>query len=278
MPSKKERDFERKVKRLIEKADSLQEQEVKKAIRLLAEARREVAAAVASTEWQAYHLPQLKAAIDRALARFADQYGIELREMQRDFWEQGIDLVDLPMRTIGVVVAVPEIDATALAILQDYSSDLVKGLKDDAVKKINQEITMGIMGQKQPYEVMQQVGLNLTDKSIFKSIADRAEAITRTESGSVLNMASQARLNSAAQMIPGLEKEWRHSHVSRQPRPSHLALDGTHIPVDEDFLVGGIPMAYPHDPRGGAKNNVRCACYVVPYHARWEAVSTRLAA
>lgn len=254
----KEKIFQAKVKQLIRNAERLEDAEVRKVIRLLNTARRDVAATVASTEWQAYHLPQMKAAIERAMQEFGSQYGVDLREAQRSFWEQGVDRVDLPIRQVGIYAAIPEIDTTALAILQGYSTDLVDGLSSDALRKINQELTLGIMGQRSPYEVMQAIGRNLRDPSVFRSIAHRAETITRTEAGRVLEAAGQARLESATRVVPGLMKEWYYGHSPRMPRLDHMAAAGQKREVDEPFNVGGEELMYPKDPRGSAKNTVNC--------------------
>lgn len=270
--SKKEIAFQKKVDELIKQAQSLENAEVTKVIALLADARKEVAATVASTEWQAYRLPELKNAIDRALQSFGDKYGVELREAQRSFWEGGINVVEEPLRVVGVYAAFPAIDTTVLGILQGYGADLVKGLARDAAQRINNEITMGLMGQKTPYEVMEAVGANLKDKSIFKSIAARAETITRTEAGRVLEAASQARMSDAAKLVPGLQKQWMHGQYVRAPRPSHVAAEGQIRNVDEPFDVGGEKLMYPRDPAGSPGNTINCSCYTVPYHPDWGSV------
>ena len=258
MATNRERAFQRKVAELVRRAGRLEDAEVKKIVRLLAAARKEVAAAVASTEWQVYYLPQLKGAIERALQEFGMKYGVDLRDIQRGFWEYGIDRVDLPLRTAGITAAIPEIDTAALSILQGYSTDLVEGLTKDAIKRINTEITLGIMGQKQPYEVMKAVGRNLKDKSIFRSIAHRAEVITRTEAGRVLEAASQARKEAAARVVPGLQKQWFYGHSPKMPRLDHMAVDGQVRDVDEPFDVGGEKLMYPKDPAGSARQTINC--------------------
>ena len=270
--SKKEIAFQRKVDELIAKAQNLENAEVTKVITLLSDARKEVAATVASTEWQAYRLPEFKNAIDRAMQQFGDKYGVDLREAQRSFWEDGINMVDAPLREIGVYASFPAIDTTVLGIMQGYGADLVKGIAKDAALRINNEITMGLMGQKTPYEVMEAVGANLKDKSIFTSIAARAETITRTEAGRVLEAASQARLEAAAGLVPGLQKQWFHGENVRVPRPSHLAVVGQIRNVDQPFDVGGEKLMYPRDPAGSAKNTINCSCYTVPYHPDWGSV------
>jgi|GEM_PF-709267 len=268
--SKKEIAFQRKVDELVKRANRLEDAEVKKVIQILADARKEVAATIASTEWQAYRLPQFQAAIERAMQEFGDKYGVELRDAQRSFWETGIEMVDLPLRQVGIMAAFPAIDTTALAILQGYGADLVKGLARDAALKINNEILMGLMGQKTPFEVMQAVGRNLKDKSIFTTIAARAETITRTEAGRVLEMASQARLEAAAGLVSGLQKQWLHGEFVRQPRISHLAAAGQIRDVGKPFDVGGEKLMFPRDPAGSAKNTINCHCYTIPYHPDWD--------
>lgn len=258
MATAKEKAFQKKVNALIKNAGTLEDAAVKRVIVLLSNARKEVAATVASTEWQLYHLPQMKAAIERALESFAGQYGVTLRDAQREFWEAGIQMVDLPLSTVGIAAALPQIDMTALSIMQGYSSDLVTGMSKSAVQKINQELTLGLMGQKSSYEVIQAVGRNLKDKSIFKSIAQRADVITRTETGRVLEMASQARKEEAAIVVPGLQKQWYYGHSPKMPRLSHQMADGQIRDVDQPFDVGGEKLMYPRDPAGSAQNTIKC--------------------
>lgn len=267
--NKKEIAFEKKVNELIAKAQEQKDAEVMRVIRLLADARKEIAATVASTEWEIYRIPEFKAAIDRAMQQFGDKYGVDLRDAQRDFWETGIEMVNVPLRTVGIYTALPAIDTMALIESQKYSTFLVDNLGRDAAAKIYNEITMGLMGQKTPFEVMRAVGRNLKDKSIFTSIAARAETITRTECGRVLETASQLSLEAAAKVVPGMQKQWVHGTGSRIPRPSHDAAHGQVRDVDKPFDVGGTKLMYPHDPAGGAKETINCSCYSIPYHPDW---------
>jgi len=254
----KEQIFQRKVKGLIRQADRLEDDAIKRAIRILNDARKEVAATVASTEWQAYHLPQMKSAIERAMTEFGAKYGVELRDIQRSFWEHGVDRVDLPLREVGIIQAIPEIDMTMLSVMQDFSADLVQGLSRDAIKKISQELTLGLIGNKSPYEVMGAIGRNLKNKSIFKSLRHRAETITRTEAGRVLEAAGQARKEAAVKVVPGLQKQWLYGHSPKFPRLDHMAADGQIRDIDKPFDVGGEQLMYPRDPAGSAKNTINC--------------------
>ena len=249
---------DKEIKRLIKAAQEAEDKAAAQVIRSLAETRRDVAAAVASTDWQLYHLPQLKAAVERALNEFGRRFGVDLQEFESSFWEMGIEHVDGPLRTVGVVAAIPEIDVTALTALKEYGLDKVEGLTKDAIAKINNELSLGLMGEKQPYEVMKAVGRNLKDKSIFRSIMHRAETITRNETGRALEKASQLRKEAAAKVVPGLQKQWFYGHSPKMPRLDHLAAAGQVRDVDEPFRVGGEDLMFPRDPAGSASNTINC--------------------
>ncbi|MCE5212983.1 MAG: hypothetical protein LLG40_15685 [Deltaproteobacteria bacterium] len=260
--------YDNKVKALIAKAESMGDDQVAKAIAQLNAARKKVAATVGKTDWQLYQLPKLKAAIDGAMADFATQYGKDLKTGQKDFWAFGQEMVDQSLNVVGISAVLPAIDTAMLVAMQNYSRSLVNSLGADAASKIYNEMAMGLMGQKTPFEVMQAVGNNLTDKGIFSSIAARAETITRQECGRILEAASQARMEAAAEVVPGLKKQWQHG-VSRVPRMSHIAAVGQIRDVNEPFMVGGEALMYPRDPAGSPGNTINCSCYTVPYMDGW---------
>jgi len=260
--------YDIQVKKLIAQAESMTDTQVAKAIRQLNIARKQVAATVAETDWQLYHLPQLKKAVDSAMQDFASRYAKELSADQKEFWSFGQEMVDAPISTVGITAVIPAIDTAMLVAMQSYSTHLFESLGADAAGKIYNEMAMGLMGQKSPFEVMQAVGGNLKDKGIFNSIAARAETITRQECGRVLEAASQARMSAAAEVVPGLKKQWQHG-VSRVPRLTHIAAVGQIRDVNEPFNVGGEALMYPRDPAGSPKNTINCSCYTVPYMAGW---------
>jgi len=264
--------FKKKIDELIKKAQDMEEAEVKRVLAMLESARKEVAAQVASTPWQAHHLAELKQAVDRAIVDFRVQWSAAISDHLTASWAHGIDMVDLPLREIGIFAAIPEIDTTALSIMQDFSADLVNGLTDEAKKKINNELTLAFMGQKTPYEAMEAIGRNLEDKNIFTNISKRSETITRNEGNRVLEAASQARKKKASKVVTGLKKQWKHSFFGiKEPRPSHVMAHDQIRDVDEPFDVGGEELMQPLDPAGSAENTINCHCYSVPYIPDWEA-------
>lgn len=260
--------YDREVERLIAQAERMGDREVVKAIRLLQEARRRIAESVAVTEWDLYHLPRLKSAVDDVMSEFAARYSTELINDELHFWNFGQTMVDKTLAAAGISMILPAIDPALLTAMQGYSDHLVVSLGRDAAAKIYNEFAMGLMGEKSPYDVMRAVGRNLKEPGIFKSIAARAETITRQECGRILAAASQARMEKAAEAVEGLQKIWRHG-VSKVPRMTHIAAIGQARPVNEPFTVGGEALMYPRDPAGSPGNTINCSCYTVPYMEGW---------
>ena len=92
----------------------------------------------------------------------------------------------------------------------------------------------------------------------------RARRIARTETVKVENY---GQLEGFRQTEFVELKGWLCAFVELS-REAHMAADSQYsaapIPLDEDFIVGGMPMAYPGDPRGGAAQVCNCLCDVFP--------------
>ncbi len=89
----------------------------------------------------------------------------------------------------------------------------------------------------------------------FRSIIER---LARTEATAAYNVQKMERQRRAGYAL----KRWVAHHDNRT-RASHLAVSGTTIPANQDFVVGGYAMAYPGDPRGPASQTANCRCVLV---------------
>lgn len=89
----------------------------------------------------------------------------------------------------------------------------------------------------------------------------RAMRIARTEVHMVSNYSTQAAVKSTRLET---EKEWV-AFIDDRTRTDHIKANGKRVAMDRDFKIGGALMAYPGDPRGGAKNVIHCRC-VLLYH------------
>jgi len=258
MTTRREQTYDRRLKELIEKAGKLEKREIERALNLLESVQKDIAAQVATTEWQAQHLPQLKAAIENSIESFSQQQLAAQQDALLNSWNLGIDMVDGPLSSAGIQFFAPEIARETLEILQGYSADLVGGLGKDFTKKVNNEITMGLLGGKTPFEVMQAIGTELEGKNVVGSIARRAETITRTEMGRVQSASRQARMNGVVNGVTEPDMRWKKKWIwSGKPkgRITHMALDGVVVDLDEDF-AGGWP--HPHAPGMPAAETINC--------------------
>lgn len=255
----------------------MENEAVNRIIILLEDTRREIIERItnAATSWEAYQLPRLKAEIERELQNFRFMAIHETSLIQSEFWTHGIFLVESPLLTMGFTRMLPSIDPILLGILQDYSADLITGLTADAIKRVNGELTRALLGKKTPYDAMQAIGQNLDGKSVFSSVAKRAEVITRTEGSRCLEAAHQARRENAGELIPGLKKVWRHGLYVKHPREGHVAADGYTVDYGKPFLIAPIiggdieEMMYPKDPAASAANTINCDCYTEDWHENW---------
>lgn len=170
--------------------------------------------------------------------------------------------LEVPLSWMGVS---PTLVRTSAA----YVADLVTGLSSDARQRITREVRLAALGGMSSSDLIDRIGRNLTDPSVFGTIATRAEMIARTEVSRVRSMAYAEQATEAAGRYPGMLKKWVHSSSAPgatafqagRARPNHVrvaALDP--IPMDQAFDLGSVTAMYPHDPSLPAKEVVGCRC------------------
>ncbi len=112
-------------------------------------------------------------------------------------------------------------------------------------------------------------GLTLTEiaRNIEKKVRPitrtRAATIARTETHNAAGFAhhkyyKQVATDYGSKML----KRWGATNDPRT-RSAHSLANGQIREMDEDFDVGGLPMAHTGDPRGGARNNINCRCVII---------------
>ena len=108
----------------------------------------------------------------------------------------------------------------------------------------------------------QRLGLN--KRNIASNIANkfteisqgRAKTIARTETSNATNITT----NETAE-YSGMEyKIWVHTGSGSHDRPSHLAMDGEKVKIDEEFSIGAM---FPHDTTLPASEVVNCGCVCI---------------
>lgn len=261
-------DFDADLQALTDAVGKTSDETAKRILDILRESQKKLAGELATTEWGAHHLEEMKKATADLMNEFSARVSDDFGKVYAEVWEDVPALIDGAMAAAGVpmdmMAAAPALSASQAEIMAGYSADLITNLAADAVKKINTALTMGVLGGKTLNEVMAEIGKNLTDSSVFGSIATRAETIARTELGRVFSAAREGRMKGIMEIMDArfphvkVYKMWLHSgKPKKNARPRHRALDRQIVPADEDF-PGKIP--YPHAPGLPASEVVNCGC------------------
>ncbi|PID03609.1 hypothetical protein CSV67_02920 [Sporosarcina sp. P2] len=188
-----------------------------------------------------------------AADEFAALYGVEAATFLTLTTE---GLAKVIMESIDEDVPFQTLSKRTTNWVESWSTELGEIMQLNTHKAIESELIAAI----QNGESIQQAELRLKDLPEFDR--KRARATARTE---ILAASSQANWESFMQS-PAVEgKKWKHSGSKKSvPRPSHVAMDGEVVGVDELFLVDGEFGMYPRDTTFSAKNRVNCGCVIGP--------------
>lgn len=241
-------------------------------IDLLGELRAEVVATIAEVDSPSRAMyERTLGQIDEAIRRFIERYRADVARLQGQGFNLGIALSQAPLVAGGVAVGVGAISDDLIDIATQFSADLIGGIGADLRKRINNELVGVLVGAQTPGDAVRKIGRNLHDPNHFRTIGARAQAIVVTEIGRVQALASQARQNELAGIVPGLRKRWVHARVG-EARQAHLAADARYgfsgaigpIPVDANYSINGHAARFPRDPSLPASESVHCRCQSVP--------------
>jgi len=151
--------------------------------------------------------------------------------------------------------SVETLDAIRAKTVKIVTTTITPHLRDELLAKIESSINAGFTIDETAHDL----GFLNTN---WRTIA-------RTETFDVMNAGSRNQvMNEAAEFGADIVKFWQHSGNTHNPRISHLAAADQYnqdsaIPVDEPFIVNGIPMQMPHDPDAPAEEVVNCGCTAV---------------
>ena len=254
---------------LAKQANRLEDEAVRRAVRLLQEALREINQRVLTAEgWRLSNLENLQHQVNAILEWYREQVTVAFSDIQASAYRLGAQSVDEPLRVSGISPTPTRLSPAVIAVLQGFSANLITKITEEVRTSINATLAQSMLGPMSPFEAQRRISeiVGAKDKlSELTGISARAEAIFRTEVGRVYSISTQARLMQVAETAPDIEKGWIATGDHRT-RSGHLDAHGQRVKVDEPFEVAaerGGPkekLMYPRDPRGSPANTINCRC------------------
>lgn len=279
--------FAQDIQQLIDERDRLTDEAVARVLFLLEELHQQVLARIAAQpDPSSTMLLGLRRELEQLISQFESQLASSVSGYQVRSWDLADTAVSAQMAATSVHVGIVGVSTETLTIMQGYSATLIRGLTEEALRRINTEIQLASLGGRSFEDLVRNIGRNLDDPSIFGTIRARAETIARTEVGRAYELGSRVRGNQVAQTLPGLRKRWLHATGMMppgklpkgmyQPRASHVALHKVTIPWDAKFNVGGYEADGPMDPSLPARESINCKCTTVLDFSALEDTSLRM--
>lgn len=271
---------------------ALEDETVRLMIASLKTLRERIAVSLSTAQdFKAAHLSALMGDVDRAIDTFQAQLAAGLRGEFAQVYQAGGESVIAPLKAAGFQEFFYQPNPAQLNAVMDFSAALVQNITSDLRGKINTQIRLSILGERTPVDAMRAItdALGIEARAgvwglrkrpeVVKGIAARSEAIVRTETTRVHNLATQSQLQAQAQQESGLLKGWaavgdmrtRYDHLQ-----AHREYGRNPIPVNEPFIVGGEALMFPGDPTASAQQTVNCRCRQFVVHPDVGVISTPL--
>jgi hypothetical protein len=138
------------------------------------------------------------------------------------------------------------------------ATDKANSIAATATSDVRRAIEKGLTNGKGNREIARDIA------KVSGLTSSRALTVARTETHGAAMYASET-IAKQAQTDFGIKltKHWI-STLDARTRDAHAAMspdDG--VDMNGDFIVGGVPMSRPSDPRGGAANVINCRCSLV---------------
>ena len=268
-------------KRAQEEARRRRKQEIADAqartTRLLEQARRQVLADVADTDWERYFVPRLTAAIDRQLEQWRRDQTEGLQRDMSSLWTLGEEMTLSTVSAMGIELGLPEIPTSLLLAMQQKAGQRISGLANFAGDQVDREIASILLAGKPREEAIAAIGKSLTSgaregykpEGIFGTVNARARFIAQQELGTVYAKAQDLRRDQVVKHAPDLQKVWVHDGHPFKPRPDHVAMHGQRRDQDEEFSNG---LMFPRDPQGDIAETAGCTCDTFLYRPEYGSV------
>ncbi|MCA9775633.1 MAG: minor capsid protein [Candidatus Eremiobacteraeota bacterium] len=211
------------------------------------------------TDWGLFWIPRLIRSVDDIVKKISQEAGATLASMLAESWTLGAELVDGTLQAIepDVSLSSPRLDKIALTTLAPFSAQLITKIDEETRHQVDRAIRRNVALGESPSVLMKTLQTKLDGKpSPFKSVAYRAELITRTEVARAQTLGREARMQSYAAEFPDLFQgedrfQYKFITVQRGPYPCKICapLDGTVWDIDD-----------PERPNPPTSTHANCRC------------------
>lgn len=191
--------------------------------------------------------PDVVRAIQRLESETLGRLTTETRETVRQVVQRGIEQGVSPIETARQLRSVIGLTPAQEQIVDNYRRELLGeriGNPLDRALRDRRFDARTARGELTPAQVEQQV-----EAYRRRMVNHSSKVYANTVSAEAQRIGGQASWKAAAEGLEGatVMKTWVHSSVPIEPRPEHLALDGTSVPIDLPYPNGDM---YPgeHDP------------------------------
>lgn len=187
----------------------------------------------------------------------ADEFDVKMKVASIQFLTSTVpQLTTALMASIDNDIAFNQLSPRTLTWINGWSEDLGKLMKLSTHNNVQKTLLEGIREGKSIDDIV----LILQDHPQFNRNRARATAITEVLTA---NSVSQHEAYTQSPAVTG--KTWLHSGGRGiTPRPAHVALNDTTIPLDEYFNVNGFHAMYPRDTELPPSERVYCHCVLAP--------------
>jgi hypothetical protein len=264
----------KKIDNLTRQVNRLEDQAARAALTQLREMLNTINGRIVTAEgWRLQNLVNLKHQVEDLINGFDKELAAKITGISQKMFELGYASVDEPLKVSGLQIPAARLSRNVVAVLQGYSSDLIKNISNELRTSIDATLTQSMLGGLSPFDAQRRITqlFGLTDNlSNLTGVSARAEKVFRTETGRVYSIATQARMDQVAEMKLPVLKVWTATGDHRT-RSGHLEAHGQTVPIDGFFEVaaqrGGKKerLKFPKDPRGSAENTINCRCRAVTW-------------
>jgi len=229
---------------------------------MLQDARKAIIAEIGSARgFSAFYLRELTAEFNRVIDAFGARYGRLMSGATLEHIDLSSRLIFEPLARAGgpTITNFVGLSPDVMEAAATMRGNLITGITADLMRNIDREVRFVALGIKSPWDAMGAIGRNLTDPSVFGSIATRAEIIMRSELGRISSQATMAAMDQIKD-VPGVKKRWLWSGISRE---QHAAIDGQTVDIDDMFTTPDGSQAIAPRLFGDPAHDINCQCDVI---------------